>query len=538
MFALPLLAPSRRTVLKTSALAAPAILLMPTRLLGASGAATPFTLGIASGEPSPDGTVLWTRLAPHPLEPDGGMPPKRIPVQWQLAGDERFIRIVRSGTAIAGPDAAHSVHVEVSGLAPDRPYFYRFIAGGISSPVGRTRTAPARHAAVDRLRFCFGSCQKYEAGYYAGWRHVVAEEPDLIVFLGDYIYENDPDPHALRPHLNPEPRDIAGYRVRYATYKRDPLLQAAHAAAPWIATWDDHEVADDYAGMIDEANGDPAAFLRRRAAAYRAWWEHMPVRAAARPHGPDARLYHRLDWGRLAQFQIIDDRQYRGPRACQPPELARDHRHYIVAVEDCADRYDPARTMLGHYQDAWLHEALGTTRTTWNLLTQQTLMAPFAIEDPAHPERGAHLHPADRWEGYPAARDRIFRRWAETGTPNPVVLSGDVHAFVADDIRHPDHPDGAPIAAEFVGGSITSISHHPSWHREAKANPGIRFVEGDVRRYGRADLRPTGAEIAFRGLADSRDPASTISTIAHFEIEAGRAGIATTSAAQGNVSST
>lgn len=526
-----LLIPDRRTVLKASALAAPAILFMPARALGAAGAATPFTLGVASGEPWPDGMVLWTRLAPHPLEPDGGMPATHVPVQWEVAEDEAFGRIVRSGRAMADPEVAHSVHVELSGLAPGRPYFYRFIAGGVSSPIGRTRTAPARDATVDRLRFCFGSCQKYEAGYYAGWRHVVAEDPDLIVFLGDYIYENDPDPHALRPHLNPEPRDVPGYRVRYATYKLDPLLQAAHAAAPWIATWDDHEVADDYAGAIDEANGDPAVFLRRRSAAYQAYWEHMPLRASARPHGPDARLYHTLDWGRLAQFQVIDDRQYRGARACQPPALAREHKHYVVAVEDCADRHDPARTMLGREQETWLLDALGTTRATWNLLTQQTLMTPFAVIDPAHPDRGAVLHPADRWEGYTAARDRIFRRWADAKTPNPVVLSGDVHAFVADDILHPDRPGGPPVAAEFVGGAITSISHHPAWPAEAKANPGIRFVEGEVRGYGRVDLDRAGAAIAFRGLADSRDPASTIATIAGFEVEAGVPGIAKTTSA-------
>ena len=521
-----LFAPTRRDLLKTSVIAGPAILLMPSRLLGAGGAERLFTLGVASGDPWSDGVVLWTRLAPHPLEADGGMPPMRVPVTWQVAEDEGFGRIVNTGTVFATPEAAHSVHVDVAGLKPAHAYFYRFIAGGESSPVGRTRTAPAAHAAVDHLRFCFGSCQKYEAGQYAAWRHVVAEDPDLIVFLGDYIYENGPSEGAVRRHLNPEPRDVPGYRTRYATYKLDPLLQAAHAAAPWISTWDDHEVANDYAGARDELNGDPATFLKRRAAAYQVYWEHMPLRSAAHPHGPSARLYRTLDWGRLAQFQVIDDRQYRGGRACQPPELALKHLQYRIAVEDCADRHDPARTMLGTAQEKWLLDALATTKARWNLLAQQTLMTPFAMIDPTHPERGATLHPADRWEGYTAARDRIFERWVDAKTPNPVVLSGDIHAFTADDIRHPAHPEGAPVAAEFVGGSITSTNHHAGWREEAKLNPGIRFAENEVRGYARVDLSEKSAEVAFRGLADARDVASPVSTIARFTVEAGVPGIA------------
>ncbi|QXQ08319.1 alkaline phosphatase D family protein [Sphingosinicellaceae bacterium] len=487
---------------------------------------TLFTLGVASGDPSADGMVLWTRLAPRPLEAGGGMPPHPVRVHWQVAEDDKFARIVRSGTSLAVPESAHSIHVEVSGLRPARVYFYRFLASRQSSPVGRTRTAPAAGATVDGLRFCFGSCQKYESGHYAAWSHVVAEDPDLIVFLGDYIYEGAPTDGGVRRHLDPEPRDVAGYRTRYATYKLDPQLQAAHAAAPWISTWDDHEVANDYAGDLDEKNGDRALFLKRRAAAYQVYWEHMPLRAAARPTGPDSRLYRTLDWGRLAQFQVIDDRQFRGARACQPPELLAAHLPYLSGVLDCPQRHDPARTMLGDSQEAWLMQALASTHARWNLLAQQTLMAPFALIDPTHPERGATLHPADRWEGYPAARDRIFRRWAEAGTPNPVVLSGDIHAFTAADIHHPDTPDGPAIAAEFVGGSITSLNHHPAWRDEAKANPHIRFAENEVRGYARVDLSDKGGEVLFRGLADARDPASAASTIAKFELEAGRGGIA------------
>ncbi|HEX7874588.1 MAG TPA: alkaline phosphatase D family protein [Sphingobium sp.] len=483
-----------------------------------------FTLGVASGEPVSDGMVLWTRLAPAPLQGDGGMQAKPVPVRWEIATDEHFTRIAASGTARALPEWGHSVHVEVSGLQPARPYWYRFIANGEVSPVGRTRTAPAPGAPVDRLRLCFGSCQKYEAGFYAAWRHVVEEDPDLILFLGDYIYEGNPNPkNAVRLHKNPEPMDLAGYRVRYATYKLDPLLQAAHQVAPWATTWDDHEVANDYAGSLDEKNSDPAAFLRRRAAAYRAYYEHLPLRASMRPHGPDMQLYRTLDWGSLAQFQILDDRQYRGARACQPPGLIEAHKPYESLVAACPDLTDPTRSMLGTKQDAWLMDRLGHSKAQWNLLAQQTLMHNQLRLDPGEPNAPPKI-PADNWTGFPAARDRIFRRWAEAGTSNPLALGGDIHAFAAADLAHPDRPDGPPIASEFVGGSITSLFHDNSFKPLAKSN-GLAFAENEVRGYARVELTPKGGDITFRGLANALKEDSAISDLARFHVEAGKPGL-------------
>ncbi|MET0138267.1 MAG: alkaline phosphatase D family protein, partial [Sphingobium sp.] len=474
-----------------------------------------FTLGVASGEPVSDGMVLWTRLAPEPLVGDGGMPARSVAVRWEVATDDRFTRLAASGTARARPEWGHSVHVPVSGLGADRPYWYRFIANGEVSPVGRTRTAPAPGAAVDRLRVCFASCQKYEAGFYAAWRHTVAEEPDLILFLGDYIYEGAPNPkNAVRLHRNPEPMDLAGYRVRYATYKLDPLLQGAHQAAPWATTWDDHEVANDYAGALDEKNSDPAIFLRRRAAAYQAYYEHLPLRPSMRPHGPDMRIYRTLDWGRLAQFQIVDDRQYRGPRACQTPGLVAAHLPYESIVAPCADLNDPARSMLGAEQDRWLMERLGDSRAQWNLLAQQTLMHEQLRPDPTAPD-GPFKVPADNWTGYPASRDRVLRRWAEAGTSNPVALGGDIHAFAASDLSHPDRPDGPPVASEFVGGSISSLFHDANYKALAR-KAGLAFAENELRGYGRMDLTPAAASIAFRGVADARREDSGISDIARF----------------------
>ncbi|PZU08054.1 alkaline phosphatase D family protein [Sphingomonas sp.] len=483
-----------------------------------------FSLGVASGYPMPGSVILWTRLAPKPLEADGGMPPADVPVRWEVAEDEGFARIARSGTARAEPGWGHSVHVEAAGLRPARVYHYRFIAGGETSPVGRTRTAPAAGVMPDRFRFAFASCQKYEAGFYAAYRHMVADDPDLVVFLGDYIYEADPNPrNAVRLHLNPEPKDIGGYRVRYATYKRDPLLQAAHQAAPWLLTWDDHEVANDYAADLDEKNGDRGAFLLRRAAAYQAYYEHQPLPLWARPKGPSMRLYTAVDWGGLAQFQIVDDRQYRGPRACQPPELLARHEQYQVLVPPCADLDDPGRTMLGSAQEQWLMRQLGTTKARWNILAQETLMRRQGRIDAAHPEKGPLLS-ADTWSTYPVARDRIFRRWAEARTANPFSIGGDIHAFAADSIQDPARPDAAPIGAEFVGGSITSLFNDASFKQQAPAN-GLVFAENEVRGYGLATLTPDGGDVAFRGLANALKEDSAIADIARFTLDPREPGI-------------
>ena len=314
--------------------------------------------------------------------------------------------------------------------------------------------------------------------------------------------------------------------MRFATYQSDPLLQAAHQPAPWATIWDDHEVANDYADALDEKNGDPVAFLRRRSAAYQAYWEHLPLRASARPRGPDMRLYRTLDWGRLAQIQLIDDRQHRGPRACQPAGLVENHSPYLKLIPDCPERAAPGRTMLGDRQDAWLDAALGTTRATWNLLAQQTLMTSLKRVDPAHVDRPSSLYSADTWASYPAARDRIIRRWADAKTSNPIALGGDIHAFAAGDLHHPDRPDGPPVASEFVGGSITSLFNDPFVKAEAKAS-GIAFVENEVHGFGRLDVTAKGADIVFRGLGDATRPDSPAYDLARFAIEPGRPGLHT-----------
>jgi alkaline phosphatase D len=507
---------SRRTLL-----AAPALLTLGARGW-AAGTDHLFKLGVASGEPSPDGMVLWTRLAPSPLAPDGGMGDRRVPVRWELAADEHFTRILQKGETVAEPAWGHSVHVEPRGLAANRPYWYRFIAGGETSPVGRTRTAPAPGVVLDKLRFVFCSCQKYEPGYYAAYRHMLAEDPDLVLFLGDYIYEKGSEnKDDVRKHELSEARDLPTYRQRYALYKLDPLLQAVHHAAPWVVTWDDHEVANDYDDLLDEFNGDPAEFAKRKAAAYRAYWENMPLRAFSRPAANGAmQLYRTVDWGALAQFQVLDNRQYRGPRGCQPADLIARHAEYVKLVQDCPDLHSD-RTFLGRAQEKWLATALGKTRARWNVLAQQTIMSSLIRVNPAD-EKGPPVFSADVWAGYPMARDRILRHWAEARTSNPFAVGGDIHSFEAADMRLT--PDGPPVGAEFVGGSITSLFHDPTLKLEAKRS-GVRFAENEVHGYGRADLTTAHAEITFRAVADTRYENSPISDLAYFAIEDGRAGI-------------
>lgn len=480
----------------------------------------PFTLGIASGEPTADGMVLWTRLAPQPLQSDGGMPQRRVPVRWEIFADDALRQRVLAGEVLAHPELAHSVHVEVSGLASDRPYWFRFLCDGIASPAGRTRTAPAPGSTAEKLRFCFASCQKYEAGFYAAWSHVVADEPDLILFLGDYIYEGAPAPGGVRLHLNPEPMDLAGYRIRYATYKLDGQLQAAHAAAPWAVTWDDHEVANDYAGLFGQNNEPVEAFRRRRAAAYQAYYEHLPLRATTRTRLAEMRLYRSLQWGRLAQFQIVDDRQYRSSRPCQPPELSERHQHYQETTADCPERTDPARSYLGAGQEHWLMDQLGKTRATWNILAQQTLMMPYRRRDEAHPEQPLGQFSIDTWSGYPATRERILARWQEARVSNPLVVSGDIHSFVSGELYAERQP-GKSIAPEFVGGAISSTSHDPYLKEDAARQPGFRFTEIGVRGYGRVDVTARECQVAFRGMRDSRVPNSEAYDLARFTVEAG-----------------
>lgn len=471
----------------------------------------PFRVGIASGEPLPDGVVLWTRLVTDPLALGGGMGRAPVRVGWEIAEDEGLRKRVQRGEALAVAEAGHSVHVEVAGLRPDRTYWYRFIVGGHASAAGRTRTAPEPGAKVDRLRIAYGSCQKWESGYFPAHAHLAEEEPDLVLFLGDYIYEKAASKNeVVRLHPPIEAKDLASYRQRYAWYKADADLQAAHACAPWLMMWDDHEVANDYGDDQDRTNPPAAQFLRRRAAAYQAYYENMPLRRTSKPVGPNMGLYRALDWGRLARLAVVDDRQYRAHRTCDALSDAK------LIPASCPERTDPRRSMLGAAQESWLQGQMRDTPARWNLLGQQTLMNEVVTPDGRVSNDG--------WNGYAQTRRRILEGWRDHKVANPVVLGGDVHSFFAGDLSL--EPGGKPIASEFVGGSISSLGATKEQVQGILTrNPQIKFGDGDTRGYGRVDITAKDCVVTFRGVENALVRTSPVRDLARFVVEDGEAGL-------------
>ena len=479
-------------------------------------AAFPFTLGIASGYPGSTSLALWTRLAPVPDAPGGGMPPEIVPVLWEVARDEAMKDVVAAGTVYAAPDWGHSVHAEAAGLQANRPYFYRFSAGDAQSAVGRTRTVPGPGGKPQRLRFAYASCQQYEQGYYGAYRHMAADQPDLVVHLGDYIYEGSWGRDHVRKHNAAEAITLDDYRARYALYKSDPDLQAAHAAGPWLVTWDDHEVVNDYAADGSDRLEAREWFLARRAAAYKAWYEHMPVPRRMLPVGPHIRIYARINYGNLASFFMLDNRQHRSAQACPRPGRIGGS---TVDAAQCADLQDPARTLLGPQQEQWLGEGLGSSRQRWNVIAQQTLMAQLN-----RAEEGGKSIWTDGWDGYPAARRRLLEQMARA--PNPVVIGGDVHAFYVSQLK-PDFDDPASpvVASEFVGTSISS--QHGSQDvldRRRAANPHVLFAEGRYRGYTRVEITPRRMQVELRAMESVQTRDAACNTIASFVVEDGKPG--------------
>jgi alkaline phosphatase D len=474
----------------------------------------PFTLGVASGDPLPDGVVLWTRLAPDPLH-GGGMAAAPIEVAWEVARDEAMKDVARSGISTALPDLAHSVHVEVSGLEPDRPYWYRFRAGSAVSPVGRTRTVPAPATAAPRIRFAFASCQNYAQGYYTAHANLAREDLDAVIFLGDYIYEGTARGNIVRDYEKSGwGFTLADYRDRYAQYKTDRDLQAAHAAFPWILTWDDHEVENNYAGGIARDDQHKAALLER-AAAYQAYYEHQPLRVP-RPQGPDLRLYRSISYGDLVTFFVLDTRQYRSPEV----SLCRDQDQ--TASGYCPAILDPTRTMLGAEQRGWLLGELGGSRVQWNLVAQSVR---FAQQD-SNPDPAKHTFDGvDNWMGYVADRQAILEQFAKTR--NPVVISGDSHVnFVYDLRRDFTDPRSPVVGAELLGTSISSEgdpSPASTQSDPSAKNPQLRFFDNH-RGYVRCSIERTRLTADFRMVSTVREPTATVSTIASFAIDDGRPG--------------
>jgi alkaline phosphatase D len=407
------------------------------------------------------------------------------------------------------------VHVEVTGLQPDRWYFYRFEAAGDASPVGRARTLPAIDANPDRLRFAFASCQHFEAGLYPAYEAMAQEDLDLVFHLGDYIYEGKGIEGKLRKHAGNETNTLDEYRIRHAQYKTDPDLQAMHAACPWFVTWDDHEFDNNCAGSISEQpNVKAADFLKRRAAAYTAYYEHMPLRAACLPKGPDAQLYRSAKFGRLAEFFVLDTRQYRTDQPCGDGNKPC-----------CGKELDEHATLLGAAQEAWLQKQMLTSAGMWNVLAQQVMMA--RVDRNPSPEEAAYS--MDQWPGYEVNRRRMLKFLDERKIKNPIVLAGDIHTnWVNDLVIDFDDRGTRTVAAEFVGTSLTSGGNgvdKPKEHEGVlRDNPFVKLWNAE-RGYVTCDVRPDAWTSHYRVATDVTKRHTPVVTRASFVVEAGKAGV-------------
>jgi alkaline phosphatase D len=496
--------------------------------------ADPFSLGVASGDPDASSVLLWTRLAPKPAEPEGGMKAEAVKVTWEIAEDEAFTRGVTKGDAIASPALGHSVHVEARGLKPDRWYFFRFRAGDATSPIGRTRTLPDAESTPDKLTFAFASCQHFEQGYYTAYSQMLKDTPDLVFHLGDYIYEYPHNPKAkaklVRKHTGPKDRKIKtlnDYRERHAQYRSDPYLNKMHAACPWFVTWDDHEFDNNYANDIQEKQPKnaprtaPADFLLQRAAAYQAYYEFMPLRKRSLPRGADMTLYRKASFGRLAEFFVLDTRQYRTP---QPNGDGMKPLN--------AEALKNTNTILGRKQKGWLQASLLESTGTWNVLAQQVMMAMvgFPIKGDKDEAGDEPKFAMDQWPGYAYERIELMRWLAERKISNPVVLTGDIHTNWANDLRIDDRKSDSPVVAtEFVCTSISS-GGNASWVTPeaqkviSSKNPGVRFVNGE-RGYVRCVVTPKTWQSDYVVCEDVLQAAGKIATRASFVVEAGQAGV-------------
>ncbi|SFO99615.1 alkaline phosphatase D [Amycolatopsis arida] len=429
-----------------------------------------------------------------------------VDVQWELATDERFANVVAAGAETATPGEGHSVHAEPAGLTPDTEYFYRFRTGSHISPVGRTRTAPAAGSNPASVRFAMASCAHFEEGWYHAFRHLAADDPDVVLFLGDYMYEkNSGHSDIVRGYVEFDEVDkLAEYRLRYAQHKTDPDLKAAHAAAPWLPVFDDHELKNNWWGV----NYDQPA---RKQPSFQAFWENMPLPRAMKPANSAIPLYRRFRWGTLARFHMMDTRQYRWKQAPNNDNT------------NCTELRRTDRTLTGAAQEKWLLDGLAARESTWDFLGQQVF---FGQRDGDGKAATCDVS-EDAWDGYPANRRRITQGWVDRRVPNPVVLTGDVHRHWACDLRVDFDNHSAPIVGtELITTSITSrgSTTPPS---NLPQNPHVRYI-GHQRGYVRATVTPRQLTAEFMGVSSVlvRDPArSKLSVVKRFHVKAGRPGL-------------
>jgi len=488
-------------------------------------AAYPFSLGVASGDPAPDGFVIWTKIAPKPLERSGGMPKRPVEVEWSVAADERMRQVEQKGAAIAHPELGHAVHVEIAGLQPARDYFYQFTVGGERSRVGRARTLPPFGASVAQLRFGVAGCQRYEDGYFTAFRHLAAERFDFVFHYGDYIYERRvmrPSERAL-PVVRVMPGDpdecytLDDYRHRYSLHQVDSDLQAAHASAPFVMSYDDHEVDNDWAGDTTEEKTPPELFLLRRAAAFQAWYEHLPLRRAQMPRGPDILAYRRLAIGDLLSMNVLDTRLYRSPQACADGPRVR---------ANCAEAFEANRTVLGEKQERWLYDGFRSAKARWTLLAQQVIM----MRNDRDPDPNVFAPSLDKWDGAVAARDRLFTAIENTKLSNLVVVTGDIHRNWAGELKKNFADEkSATLGVEFVATSISSVGDGFDINDNFKAllqqEPHIKFFNSQ-RGYVRHVVTPDRWQADFQVLDKVSVPDGRLSTRKSFVLENGKPGLA------------
>ena len=510
---------SRRTLLRTGGAAA--IVLYGGTVTRASAGgrfpSDPWTLGVASGDPTPDGAVLWTRLAPDPLN-GGGLGAGRYDVRFEVAADPEFQRIVHRGQTRVGPEEVHTVHAEVKGLESERDYWYRFECQGNVGPAGRMRTAPDFNKVPERLRFAYVSCQNYTHGLFPAFADLARQEDiELVVHLGDYIYEG-PGLAGGRLHApQTSLMTLADYRTRHAQYKTDLSLQAAHAACPWLMTWDDHEFWNNYADLdINNPELPLDTVAERRAAAYLAYWEHSPLPRSRKPVNHNMPMYRRATWGGLALFHVLDTRQSRSNQVT----CTRAQR--LVPSGYCPEAVNPARTILGEEQRTWLIDGLTSSTARWNVLANQVRFAPNDTDATA-----ARGFGDDNWDNYVADRQRVLDAIKEHKPSNPIVITGDVHVHEVRNVP-PDFEnfDAPPVATEFIGTSIsTRVGTSAPSNAPAPPDPNNphRLFQYNKRGYVRVEVTPqqwTSEHVVIDALRED----TTASTAATFAVENGKAG--------------
>lgn len=464
----------------------------------------PFGLGVASGDPDHGSVVLWTWVDRDPAA--------SVALLVEIALDEGFEQIVARQELTAQPDAGMTARIVVGELGADTRHWYRFVLDGHVTPPARTRTAPAPGTMPpDPLRVGHLSCQRWSSGYWTALDDVAAQAPDVVVHCGDYVYEDDGG--ELRPVDVDPPTDLDGYRALWRRYKVEPELQAAHAVAPWLVTWDDHEVEDNYQGATPVDPSDTAGFPERRAAAYRAWWEFTPTRLDP-PDGPTLRTHRVLDWGALTRFVLLDTRQHRDDQPCDP-DLGTD------LGARCEETV--TTTMLGDEQEAWFDDVATGHDAIWTTVVQQVVVHQWRFSP------GNLAWNLDQWDGYTGARRRFLETLSRS--PAPVVLSGDVHSSWVSDLRldFDDDDDSMVVGTEFVGPGVSSDI--PARLRQVaplirQLSPHVAWSEVTKRGWVLHELSSDRWRAAYRLVDDVSVPDGTVTEETTWAVSSSSPGLA------------